>query len=83
MQTRLDVIKNLAEGGARPQRDARTGFLPPGQTEGPTAVATHAASVPSSVVLPPPHVPDPGEAYDYGPRFFLGDSVFYLGEGVG
>jgi hypothetical protein len=82
LQTRLAVIKNLAEGGARPQRDPLTGFLPPGQTAGPTTVATHAASVPSSVVLPPPHVPDPGEAYDYGPAFFYGDLVFYAGEGV-
>ena len=82
LQTRLAVIKNLAEGGARPQRDARTGFLPPGQTADPAGGTTPAASVPSSVVLPPPHVPHPGEAYDYGPSFFYGDAVFYVGEGV-
>ena len=89
MRTRLAVIKNLAEGGARPQRDARTGFLPPGQTAAPAEQTaspvterTPVASVPASVVLPPPHVPDPGEAYDYGPSFFFGDAVFYFSESV-
>ncbi len=89
MQTRLAVIKSLAEGGARPQRDARTGFLPPGQTAAPTEQTASpvsqrkpVASVPASVVLPPPHVPDPGEAYDYGPSFFFGDAVFYFSESV-
>lgn len=86
MRTRLAAVKNLTEGGVRPQRDPSTGFRPPGQTAGATGatgVTTEVASVPSSVVLPPPHVPDPGGAYDYGPKFFFGDLVFYAGDGVG
>lgn len=83
MRTRLAIIKNLVEGHVRPRRDPRTGFLPPGQPALPTSRPVPSPSLPSSVVLPPPHVPDTGEAYDYGPRFFFGDAVFYLGEGVG
>jgi hypothetical protein len=41
-------------------------------------------SVPSSVVLPPPHVPDAGEAYDYRPDYFLPvDTLSYFSEGDG
>lgn len=106
MRTRLAVAKSLAEAGALPQRDPRTGFLPPGQApkqaweqaadharavqpeelpdlppptgrrRGSAGTASVAASVPSSVLLPPPHVAAPAAAYDYGPWPVWGDAGF-------
>jgi hypothetical protein len=96
MQTRLAAIKNLSEADVRPQRDPRTGFLPPvpptdpadprgpvnpaGPPDPPPTTPTSRPSVPSSTVLPPPHVPDPGAAYDPGPRFYFGDGVIYVAD---
>jgi hypothetical protein len=117
MQTRLAVVKNLAEAGVVPQRDPRTGFLPPGQapdlppdlpplsgapasgvpgpppsqppsppssprtTDGgspPGAAALPAhVSLPSSVLLPPPHVAAPAAGYDVGEWLVWGDDGFY------
>ena len=80
MRTRLEVVKHLAEHGVEPQRDPRTGFLPPGQAppvdptvaelpELPGLPALPALparpSVPSSVLLPPPHVVAPAAGYSF------------------
>jgi hypothetical protein len=56
LRARLEAIRRLAEAGIRPQRDPRTGFLPPGSEPRPEAPAP-AAPVPSPVLLPPPHLP--------------------------
>jgi hypothetical protein len=94
MRTRLAVVKNLAEAGVEPQRDPRTGFLPPGtvpdlppptgdpvnlpvggvETVG-TAPSTP-GSVPSSVLLTPPHVAAPAAGYDLGSWLVWGEEGF-------
>ncbi|GAB3058815.1 hypothetical protein GCM10027053_20990 [Intrasporangium mesophilum] len=74
MRTRLEVVKHLAEHGVEPQRDPRTGFLPPGQPppadpQAPDPILTglpSRPSVPSSVLLPPPHVVAPAAGYTSG-----------------
>ena len=94
MQTRLAIVKNLAEAGVEPQRDPRTGFLPPGTVpdlppptgdpvplpQDGTAEAGAAlptpASVPSSVLLPPPHVAAPAAGYDVGSWLVWGEEGF-------
>jgi hypothetical protein len=93
MRTRLAVVKNLAEAGVAPQRDPRTGFLPPGEGPGlappssvpmsePAAqtdpgVLPARPSVPSSVLLPPPHVAAPAAGYEVGPWFVWGGHAFF------
>ena len=56
LRARLEAIRRLAEAGIQPQRDPRTGFLPPGTEPAPD---THAppVPVPSAVLLPPPQLP--------------------------
>ena len=94
MRARLAVVKNLAEAGVEPQRDPRTGFLPPGTVpdlpppagdpvhlpeDGPAdggAALSTPASVPSSVLLPPPHVAAPAAGYDVGPWLVWGEEGF-------
>ena len=90
MRTRLAVVKDLAEAGAVPPRDPRTGFLPPGQAPQlppPTGRAVRdavpdpvpdsvPASVPSSVLLPPPHVAAPAAGCALGPWPTWGDGGF-------
>jgi hypothetical protein len=78
LQARLETVRTLVEAGVAAPRDPRTGFLPPSSPDaGPASdVAPHAApgaapgavpsgrpSVPSSVLLPPPHVVAPARAY--------------------
>ena len=80
MRTRLAVVRNLAEAGVSPQRDPRT-FRPPGQRGAPAAppetgvvpgeAAPARPSVPSSVLLPPPHVTAPAAAYEIPPEALL------------
>lgn len=98
MRTRLAVVKNLAEAGAEPQRDPRTGFLPPGTAPDlppPSGDPVHlpedvlassppvsrgvsrAVWLPSSVLLPPPHVAAPAAGYDVGPWRMWTDDGFY------
>jgi hypothetical protein len=90
MRTRLAVVKNLAEAGVSPQRDPRS-FRPPGETEPPAAPAETGAvpggpmparpsvpSVPSSVLLPPPHVAAPAAGYEVGPWFAWGTDAFWV-----
>jgi hypothetical protein len=125
MGTRLAVVKDLAEAGVAPQRDPRTGFLPPGQAPdlppdlrpdlppdlpppsgapasgvpGPppsppssqppsprtaddgsppgTAPLPGHISLPSSVLLPPPHVAAPAAGYDVGEWLVWGDDGFF------
>jgi hypothetical protein len=94
MQTRLAVVKSLAEAGVEPQRAPRTGFLPPGTVPDlppPTGDPVHLppvgaaeagaalptpASVPSSVLLPPPHVAAPAAGYDVGSWLVWGEEGF-------
>lgn len=56
LRARLEAIRRLAEAGIQPQRDPRTGFLPPG-FEPPPVTPAPAAPVSSAVLLPPPHLP--------------------------
>jgi hypothetical protein len=56
LRARLEAIRRLAEAGIQPQRDPRTGFLPPG-FEPPPETPAAASPVPSPVLLPPPHLP--------------------------
>ncbi|HKX67315.1 MAG TPA: SRPBCC family protein [Intrasporangium sp.] len=56
LRARLEAIRRLAEAGIQPQRDPRTGFLPPGFEPAPEAPPPP-APVPSPVLLPPPHLP--------------------------
>ena len=81
MRTRLAVVKNLAEAGVEPQRDPRTGFLPPGQVPDlPTSrpAPPGGAALPSSVLLPPPHVAAPAAGYDLGPWLVWGEEGFSI-----
>ena len=59
LRARLEAIRRLAEAGIAPQRDPRTGFLPPGVEPPPEAPEAPVAPgpVPSPVLLPPPHLP--------------------------
>ncbi len=101
MRTRLAIVKNLAEAGVEPQRDPRTGFLPPGtvpdlpppsgdplrlptgehadvraSVSAPTSAPVVSAPVPSSVLLPPPHVAAPAAGYDVGSWLVWGEEGF-------
>lgn len=92
MRARLSVVKSLAEAEVAPQRDPRTGFLPPGQPANQVADPDPAPdpsrdrvpdlpppvplAVPSSVLLPPPHVAAPAAGYDLGPWPTWGDGGF-------
>jgi len=98
MQARLSVVKSLADAAVAPQRDPRTGFLPPGQPANrvadpapdpapeptpdpardrvPDLPPPVVAAVPSSVLLPPPHVAAPAAGYDLGPWPTWGDGGF-------
>ncbi|MBC9821442.1 SRPBCC family protein [Terrabacter sp. MAHUQ-38] len=88
MRTRLAVVKNLAEAGVGPQRDARTDFRPPGEAERdavrapvpgrPGEAMPTRPSVPSSVLLPPPHVAAPAAGYEVGGWFAWGGDAFWL-----
>lgn len=98
MRTRLAVVKNLAEAGVAPPRDPRTGFLPPGQGPGlppPSGVPVSEStaqtepgvlparpSVPSSVLLPPPHVAAPAAGYEVGPWFVWSGHAFFAASDV-
>jgi hypothetical protein len=85
MRTRLGMLKQLVEHGVSPQRDPRTGFLPPGERPEPSGDHGTPAppglparpSVPSSVLLPPPHVVAPAAGYDLGHWPVWGVAGFY------
>jgi hypothetical protein len=89
MRTRLDVVKHLAEHGVSPQRDPRTGFLPPGQVPQsaprppmPTPVGLPVRpSVPSSVLMPPPHVVAPASGYSFRHDWWMwADMAFFAAD---
>lgn len=85
LRSRLAVVRQLAEGDAEPGRDPRTGFLPPGESAAPPPPNPPAAPtgptappLPSSVLLPPPHVAAPAAGHDVGPWPAWGDPGFFL-----
>jgi len=87
MRTRLEVVRHLAGGGVSPQRDPRTGFLPPGQAPEPTPLQHPGPAptglparptVPSSVLMPPPHVVAPASGYTFRRDWWMwADMAFF------
>ena len=90
LRARLELLKQLAELGTAPQRDPRTGFLPPvpSGTPGPPDHPTLAGlperpAVPSSVLMPPPHVAAPASGYSFGTDWSTwGDVDFFSPDDV-
>lgn len=63
MRSRLETIRRLVEAGVSPQRDPRTGFLPPGSSP-PNEQEPQHAPTPPALLLPPPHLVTPAPQFD-------------------
>ncbi|HEU5144515.1 MAG TPA: SRPBCC family protein, partial [Dermatophilaceae bacterium] len=64
MRARLETIRRLTEAGVSPQRDPRTGFLPPGSAPAPEDLdGRPPMTTPPAVLLPPPHLVVPAPMF--------------------